>query len=58
MFPSSGEERETPILLGHLERGPVIDVSPFSGTLTSPESSYLEFRTMNKIHKSSDSEVM
>jgi hypothetical protein len=45
LFPSEGEERETPTLLGPLK-------------ITNPShwlSSYLEFRVMDKVKKPSDS---
>jgi hypothetical protein len=45
LFPSSGNGRETPTLLGRLERGNL------NQTVTS---SYLEFRRRDKVHKPSD----
>jgi hypothetical protein len=76
LFPSSGETRETPTLLGPLERADVqwlrlalsIGAKRVDVSLPSPEngkrSSFgnvvfswlLEFQTIDKAHKPSDSE--
>jgi hypothetical protein len=66
MFPSSGESRETPTLLGA-----VIEISSFYGvSLPSPKegnrssfriiefSGYLEFLTIDKVLKPSHSRVL
>jgi hypothetical protein len=52
MFPSSTLERETPTLLGPLGSG---NVNHWATYVVF--SSYLEFRTVDTVHKSSDSEL-
>jgi hypothetical protein len=53
MFPSSGEEKETPTLLGSIERANNNHRTSFHYVIYS---SYLEFGTMDKVHKPSHSE--
>jgi hypothetical protein len=50
---SSGEKRETPTLLGPLERANLNHKSSFRNDVFS---SYLEFRAMDKVQKPIDSE--